>query len=82
MKPYLLLPLLLLATIVAAEPIQPSAIEIVDGDTIIVRGDSRHVDYSASIRQRWALRLAAKGSGPLQHNACTSLLPAATSTSQ
>lgn len=43
MKPYLLLPLLLLATIAAAEPIQPSAIEIVDGDTIIVRGDSRHV---------------------------------------
>jgi endonuclease YncB( thermonuclease family) len=43
MKPYLLLSFLLVATIAAAEPIQPSPIEIVDGDTIIVRGDSRHV---------------------------------------
>jgi endonuclease YncB( thermonuclease family) len=31
-----------IAVIAAADPIEPGAIEVVDGDTIIVRGQSRH----------------------------------------
>jgi endonuclease YncB( thermonuclease family) len=40
---FLALALSCIAAAATADPIQPGAIEIVDGDTVMVRGDTRHV---------------------------------------
>ena len=40
---FLALALSCIAAAATAEPIQPGAIEIVDGDTVMVRGHARHV---------------------------------------